>query len=519
MDRLVRPRRRLRSGLSDALAKLGRHRYLALSALVLALMAGQTANGNWVGDFWEHAAAVRELAGEPLHPDHPLLAVDEAHVGFAPYQLALGLFSKLTGVSAVATLELAGLVNLILLLVGLRLFVGVFTWRPTAPFYTLAALLLLYGWTPWEASGLFNLNSLGYVLSYPSTFATALSFFAIHLFARWLREKQSLLCLIAVAVIAAIATLTHPLSAVLVFPTLAVLVIDSRRFDSKVLVPCTAMVALSGGLVLAWPHFSMLELFTDNVGLYDETNRFIYEGVGTRAVTLLLAVPLVWQRLRLDRGDPLSLLALFFALLYAYGAISENWNWGRVIAFEFIVAFTLLGDFAARLESRLLEGRLDRRLALAVPVLAALLVAVELVNMRSGISHAKPGAEFEDDRGTSRFPAYEAFLTGADPDSVTLAGLRAGRGIPVYSGKVVANNNPEAFVEDHPRRQRDVRRFFDPSTTQTERREVIDRYGVSYVFLDREQSAETGAPLSELLELGQLERSEDGLTLIRVAGG
>ena len=505
------------SPLRGVLAWLDDHRYLALCAVLFALMLGTTLNANWVGDFWEHAAAVRELARAPFDPHHPLFAVNKPHIDFAPYLLILGLFSRLTGLSAVSTLEIAGMVNLVLFLVGLRLFVRVFTDRPRAPFYALLFLLLLYGWSPWEASGLFNLNTIGFGLSYPSTIAVTVGFFTVALFAGWLRGGVSRWSLAAVALLAAAAAVTHPASAVFIYPTLVALVLASGRGgDRAVLAPAGMTIAASIGLALVWPYFSLVNLFTDNVGLYDATNHFIYEGAVKRALPLLLAVPLVWRRLRADWRDPLALLALLFALFYAYGDVSGHWNWGRMISFEFIVVFVLLADFASDLESRMRGGELAPQLRAGIVAAAALLLAVELVNMRSGIRDSLPNASANSDAGTSRFPDYAGFFRGTSRDAVTLAGLKAGRGIPVYAGKIVGYNNPEAFVDDQKRRQNDVNRFFQRSETLADRRAIVQRYGVDYIFLDRQQPPEGTLPLAPLLRLGSLERSERGLVLIRV---
>lgn len=480
-------------------------------------MASQTLNGNWVGDFWEHAAAVRELARAPFDPDHPLFALHSPHLDFAPYPLLLGLTSRATGLSPVSTLEIAGLINLVLLLVGLRFFVKVFSGRPNAPFYALLFLLLLYGWSPWEASGLLNLNSLGFVLSYPSTFAIMATFFAVALFNRWLRREGSAWLLVPVGLLCMAAVVTHPASATFAYPLLAVLLLRSRSTEANVLVPAGITIAGSIGLALAWPYFSLVTLFTDNVGIYDETNRFIYDSAVTRALPLVLVAPIVWVRLRRDWRDPLSLLAVLYAILYAYGYVSGHWNWGRTISFEFIVAFVLMGEFVSELESRARSGKLDRRLRVGLAVAASLLLVLELVNMRSGIEDAKPGATVLSDPGTNRFPGYAAVFRGTSRDAVTLAGLKTGRGIPVYAGKVVAYNNPQAFVDDQAQRQADVRRFFSPSTTPAEKRAIVDRYGVTYVFLDRDQANDASLAPAAIRVLGPVVRAEDGFELIRVA--
>lgn len=152
---------------------LSDHRYLILGTLLFALMLSRTVNGQWDGDFWEHSAVVRELATHPFAPQHPQLLLAAPHAFFTPYALVLGWVSRLTGWDAISTLALAGLVNLLLFLYSLRAFVSALL-NSAAAFYTLLLLLLLWGISPWYYSGFFHLGALGFVLPYPSTFATAL---------------------------------------------------------------------------------------------------------------------------------------------------------------------------------------------------------------------------------------------------------------------------------------------------------------------------------------------------------
>jgi len=57
-------------------------RFYILALAILFLMIGHTINGQWVGDFWEHSAVVRELITHPLSPKHPQLSVDAPHAFF-----------------------------------------------------------------------------------------------------------------------------------------------------------------------------------------------------------------------------------------------------------------------------------------------------------------------------------------------------------------------------------------------------------------------------------------------------
>src|SRR4051794_26483212 len=90
--------------------------YLVVAGVLFFGLVAQTLNEQWSGDVFEHLAVVRELARRPFSPLHPLLPVDAPHPFFSPYTVALGLFSKVTGISALSTLKIAGIVNAPLLL-------------------------------------------------------------------------------------------------------------------------------------------------------------------------------------------------------------------------------------------------------------------------------------------------------------------------------------------------------------------------------------------------------------------
>jgi hypothetical protein len=60
-------------------------RYLILSMLLLVVMSGQALYGEWIYDFWEHSAVVKELSVHPLYPSHHLFLVDKPHAFASPY--------------------------------------------------------------------------------------------------------------------------------------------------------------------------------------------------------------------------------------------------------------------------------------------------------------------------------------------------------------------------------------------------------------------------------------------------
>ena len=83
--------------------------------------------------------------------------------------------ARLTGLSAVTVLWIAGPLAVVLLLAGLRAFVRTLTDRPLAPTLALVFLLLLWGVRPRVWSGFLSLWGLPLVMAFPSTVALGLT--------------------------------------------------------------------------------------------------------------------------------------------------------------------------------------------------------------------------------------------------------------------------------------------------------------------------------------------------------
>ena len=85
-----------------------KYRFIVLCSILFVLMVLQAINGQWGGDFWEHAAVVRELATHPFSPKHPILLLDAPHSFYSPYALGIALVSRTTGLDSVTTLSAGG---------------------------------------------------------------------------------------------------------------------------------------------------------------------------------------------------------------------------------------------------------------------------------------------------------------------------------------------------------------------------------------------------------------------------
>jgi hypothetical protein len=208
--------------------------YWAVSLTVLLLCALRAYRGHWVGDFFEHAAVVRELARHPWHPQHPLLVVQSTHAFFSPYHLALGLVCRWLGCSPFSALAVVGIVNLTLVFLFLhRLITRLSVGGHLAAPYALIFILVFWGSEAWSWSGFLHWVALPYVARYPSTFAAALTLLSLSLLLDTVRGPDWI-----------------------------------RRA-----VPVVLTVALATALAIAWPHFSLLSLVATRSPDFDKETR------------------------------------------------------------------------------------------------------------------------------------------------------------------------------------------------------------------------------------------------------
>ena len=440
------------------------HRFEVLCVVVFAAMAYRLPGGPFGGDFWQHAAAVRELATHPLHPRHPLLAVEAPTPYFSPYTLGVALLARAGHADPVTALSAMGLANLALLFVGLRYFVG------SAAFYAL--LLTLFGWgtDPWLYSGFFHIGVLGYVLPYPSTFAMGLTLLALAANDVRLTTGRDA-WLAPLAAIAVIVLLSHPFT----FLFLAIGLVSQACAGTG---SVRSRLGLTMGLLilvwlvaLSWPYFPLARLLGAESGVFDTGNREMYEHVLRQTWPTLIGVPVLVVGFRANWRRPLVLMLMGLSAVYAYGGLAGRYSYGRVVPAVILLMHVEIAGYVSALESGARRwGRLPRM------VLPASLVAVLALLAIRPIART-----FVDPPATDPSYAFLGRLTGQY--DVVLSDLESSKVVPAYGGKVVAAGHPFAFVRDQDVRQNAVARFFDGEADDREREAVLARYGVNHLLL------------------------------------
>lgn len=498
--------------LTDTAARVLNSRlpYLALSLLVVAVAGLVTYRESWGqgADIWEHAAVIRELAAHPLAPQHPLLLLNAPHAFFSPYALLLGVLVRLTGWSPILMLQMAGMVEIVLFLVAFRWFVKLLLEHEFAAFLALLFTLFFWGVEPWYWSGFWHLRALASATGYPSVAAAVLTL-VIWGLGITAMQRGSWLYLVPASLAAGIVLLSHPNTAIAMLVGTLALAFAYKpvkhlywRGITVIIIPCALLIAA------AWHYYSFFGLLRQDTTQFAIETHTMYVDVVLRIFPALLGLPILVLRARKDWRDPIVWLFLAFSAVYFYGLVSENWGYGRIIAYMVLALHLALAGWLADLLGRWQAQPRKQYLLLggaALAVLAA--VSLSFAGYRRFRNDLRQAPQLSQ--------SYQELAEWVGQYQVVMADPDGGWMVPAFSGKVIASLHPVFFVPDYPQRRQDVRRFFEAGTTLAERQALLKKYGASFLLLTPQDTDKV--PLAEFTPLGQVVSQDANLTLIRVA--
>ena len=454
-----------------------------LAGAITLIAVGLAIRQPWSADLGMHAATVERLRISFTHPGNPLVDADTPSPYYSPYTLLLAAVARLTGLSAVTVLWIAGPLAVVLLLVGLRAFVRRLTDRPLAPTLALVFLLLLWGVKPRVWSGFLSLWGLPLVMAFPSTVALGLTLLLWAGLARPVRWPAAL----GLGVLAATVALVHPFTGLTA--ALGGLAIVARA-PRRALIP----LGVAAVLVLCWPYWSFAALLREG-GDLDAVHHSLYDRPWLYYGLAAVALPALWLRWRRDRLDPLVLLFVSALAVVAVGGLTGRYALGRCWP-----AVLLAAQVALAVE---LSGPVPRRLARVwrpATVLACLAgLAIQAGNL---LYLAPPGALTPAVREAAHmyvaWPDYSWLNRYVRPGEVVLApeDYYASRTVPAFGARTVAPAWPDPFLPDEARRWADVAALWNPATDPATRAALLARYHVRWVLADRGTPFAGGEPVA-----------------------
>lgn len=456
--------------------------YNLTAAALVVLMGAVTLQGHWVSDFWTHSATLAELIAHPTDPADPLVGGDRAFPYYSPYLLVLAGLARLTGLGAVATLEVVGLPVLVFVLWAVRRFVAVFSPRPRVAVLFLLFTLVLWGVRPWFYSGMFNLGTLSLALAWPSLLAFGLMLTVWRALCGFAAAPSRGAWLV-LATVPALVILIHPFTALnTAIGAVALMIGRWRDRPLRDLGLLAAAAAISVGLASLWPYYSLPDLLVSPAS-FDSITRYLFVNKVAFFCLLAVGLPVLGVRFVTDRRDPLAIMFLFATGVVAAAALLDHYSWGRVIP---VAALALHLGLALEIG----EGAWRSRPA-ARPWLVGVTAVACLVGLWAnlwGLTRAVPPAWLPDglpSAARTPTPAYPDYSwVGAHicrGDVVETDSWIAGRVIPTYGARQIAPPWPDPFVTDAAVRERAHRAFLGTQDS-SERETLADDYAVRWVL-------------------------------------
>jgi alpha-1,6-mannosyltransferase len=434
----------------------------------------------WSPDLGVHAATVERLREDLTRPGNPLVDAGGPSPYYSPYPLLLAALARVTGLSAVAMLALAGPVVVVLLLWGLRVFVRTLTDRPLAPVLALVFVLVLWGLQPRVWSGFLSLWALPFVTAYPSTLALALTLLLWAGLSRTLDGPVRWLRYPGLGALGAVVALVHPFTAVMAgLGALGLVAVRARRLPRAAWLGLAAATGVAVAGVVAWPYYSFTGLLSASHQL-DTIHRPLYDRPWLFFGLLAVTLPALWWRWRRNRLDPLVLLFACSAVLVALGWLTGRYALGRVwpsvaLAGQLALAVELAGPLA---------GTVARRW---IPVTALACVAGTVVQGSNLLYLAPPPLVTPRvHRLTHMFvdwPDYAWIAPYTHPRDVLLTNdFYAVRTVGAYGLYTVAPAWPDPLLPDEAQRRRDLLTMYRASTDPAARAALFARYRVRWVL-------------------------------------
>ena len=459
------------------------HRYITASCIVFTVSILQIFYGRWEGDFWQHSAVVRELSTHPFHPRHPLLMVDKPEPFFSPYLVLVALLARFASLTPVSALMAAGVLNILFLLIGVRVFVGSFFEKnkDEVSFYALMLILFLWPRGAWYWSGFIHFQTLSWVLPYPATFALAMTFLILGLYHEALRAF-SLVRLLTTGMLTVVVVLTHPTTAMIAFiGILAISVHHYNRQGPRAL--WTGLSLLVGAILLAclWPYYPFIALIRSNNPEFHAQSRVLYTAVYLVWPSLLLlpvALPVLVARERENRYDALMLMLSASILVYLLGYVTGQYGIGRIISFIAILMQVIIGAGLAQLEKQ----KVASKSRYTLPII---LVFVGVIAMNRGNIHELHKAIWCIQGSRCSYTEYLTLGRYVGQYDVVLSDLGTSGMIPAFAGKVIASSYPVYWIDDNERRKQDLICFFSRGSSLQQKSSILRRYGVDYLWIDK----------------------------------
>jgi hypothetical protein len=478
---------------SNRVAKAWAVAYALFAIAWVAYQALGTAFAHYPGgrDFWEHFAAIAEVARNPLNPGNPYLALDQPTHLLTPYHWVWGILFALTRIDPFTGMALIAAVNTIFWCVALRRLSGRILGNVDLALPL--ALLLLFGWWyPLRWSGFYHLGMQPIAAVYPATFAFAATLWLMADFDSTASRGRLALRVLFMSLI----FISHPLTGTFLFLASGIQALCAEKTTWPRRLSLASLPAASVLLALAWPLFPVLPSILGSarfeaVGFAGDPALFYTRPLEQIAPAL---IGCAWGAVMLVRSPrhPLPWLTLATAVLFAV-----NFFYPRNALFaRYLIFLACCGQALVAMGLGALPAGRVRMAGTMAALLLALWFGKHMAkwSLESLAPYQQKIQPSKDQPNSNRSLAknLRAALAPTQPGDVVLAPLDESWYLAGLTGcKVVGVHHSNPFFTDYFRRLQAIAPLFDPrpmSMTAADPeiwRYVVSKYSVRWILLPR----------------------------------
>ncbi len=435
-------------------------------------------------DIWQHLAAIRYLASDLISPPPLFLRETYEVYLYTPYHLAWAAVMAATGLDIWNVASAAGIVNVLLFMVGCRLLARHVIGDEKMDFALFVTLLVFWGVPVWW-SGVYSLAQIVLQATYPSFFTLAVSMIVAALYFEAGRRSLAWQAGFTVAIAALL--ISHPITAGFLLLFLAVKALCTLGYDPRALLWAAGPPVVGLGLAMLWPYFSMPDMIlaTDSQpDAFGDHSVFYINPVGQIGPAILGLAALSLLR----RSPPVRLLALLLAFLLSLYGLNYAFSLSPILSRALIyIAFTLQLMLVVWFAH---HARTTRRpwVLTAFIVIAAVAAGAQVkngaANTYSPILDLAAGVPLGTHSAAREYRDLEAISAHLTPAANVMAPPLWGYPLVVLSGaRIVAPLHVPATVPDGDGYRADAARFYDPQTTCAARTEILRRRAATHTLV------------------------------------
>ncbi len=483
--------------------------FIILASLLTIFELLYILKSRWSNDFWEHSAAVSELSRNLFHPSNPIINENVPHAFFSPYSLIVAVFTKITHLNSIQSLECFAFFNLVFFLSAFYLFCKSVFREKHQTVTTLSLLFILFFWgtDPPFWSGYYHIMVLNYVLPYPSTFAISLSFLILSKTISIQNKKSKLTQIALLVFLCAVVFITHPMSAVFLSTCIIAITFIFNNYSLKQCLVRSGIIILPSILIsLLWPYFSVISLLSSSNPDFEYDSKTLYFGLFQRYWPVIFALPGAFIFIKEKSYNFLSVSLILMVLIVAAGWICCIYGVSRILSGIMLMAQISIACMVIFCISN--HKILSKIYLILLSIAFSISIYLNGANLIRTLHFN--GLWVED------YTKYTFLRNIISSNEVILSDESTNWYIPSFGGKVISSRHPLYWVNDLKDRRNATKVFFTAESSDSVRHTIIDKYKPSYILIDHSKVQLSNSTLEWLRKSGRDVYQNESMELIKI---